>query len=127
MNEFYAWLWRMNRKGKTLDDLSEMTGLSRDKIGRHIQSHRWERGEVVMSAKQLTQAYVVEGKTIHQIAEQMLCTDEAVRKHMIKYNIQRRRPGNPTYKRNNGDCEEQRNLSNTGEIKSDTNDIICMK
>lgn len=112
MNPFHAWLWRMQRKGYSLDDLSEMTGLSRDKINRYIKDHRWDRGEVVMSAKQLTQAYVVEGKSIREIADQFFCTYSAVYRHLEKYNIQRR----PRYviqklqMRDNG--EEQRITAN---------------
>ena len=105
MNEFHAWLWRQQRQGKSLDDLAELTGLSRDKINRCIQLHRWDRGEVVMSPRQLTQAYIVEGKTIQEIADSQMCSYEAVRRHMVKYNIPRRCQGNTTNCKNSGNSD----------------------
>ena len=89
MNEFHAWLWRINRKGTSVTDLSEMTGYSREKVKEFIDAHRWERGEVVMSREQLTQAYVIEGKSIRVIAEMLWCSKDAVHRHLKQYGIRR--------------------------------------
>lgn len=89
MNAFHAWLWRMNRKGTPITELAEITGHSREKIRECIDSHRWERGEVVMSKEQLTQAYVLEGKSIRVIAGMLWCSKDAVHRHLRQYGIHR--------------------------------------
>lgn len=108
MNPFHAWLWRSQKAGHSLDTLAEWTGLSRYAINRRIMSHRYDSGEVMMTKDDLVEAYTVEMKSIHQIAEQYLCSDESVRWHLIRYGIPRRPRGNPKIKKCGGESDDKR-------------------
>lgn len=95
------WLWCQHCRGKkkTLDQLSEETGLSRYQIHRAVMSYRRESGEVVMSKVQLSTMYTVERCSIKAIADRLFCSEDAVRRHLIQYGIPRRPVGNPKMKK----------------------------
>jgi len=66
------WLHCRTRPRHTLDEISEMTGLSRYQVHRIVLEYRRTIGEVVISDRKL-RGYRSKGLTIRQIAEREQC------------------------------------------------------
>ena len=75
-----------HKRGATLDELSEMTGLSRYQIHRIIIANRWEVGEVVITERALRRM-VEEGMTVRQMADACFCSVGCVSKKLKTYGL----------------------------------------
>lgn len=67
------------RRGLTLDELAERTGLSRYQIHRAIKEYRRERGEIILSDRKLRK-YRKQGLTVRQIADREMCSKSVIAK-----------------------------------------------
>jgi hypothetical protein len=85
-----------HRRGKTLDQLAEMSGLSRYQVHRRITAERWRAGEVVITERKLRQC-VSSGMTVRQMADKFFCSTGCVSKKIKQYGIKMRQPGNPNW------------------------------
>lgn len=65
--------WYQSRRGWTLDQLAEVSGLSRYQVNRRIIKYRQERGEVILSDRKL-RAYRRQGMTVREIASCEMCS-----------------------------------------------------
>lgn len=91
-------LWWRHKQGSTLNDLAELTGLSRYQIHRLIMAERWRSGEVVITEK-LLRRMIAQGLTVRQMAERCFCSIGCISKKLKKYKLKTRPAGNPKWVR----------------------------
>jgi len=80
------WLHCRAPKRMTLDELAEVTNLSRYQLHRMIKCYRYEQGEIVLSDRRIRE-YRMQGLTIRQIADKELCSKSVIGKRCRKLGI----------------------------------------
>jgi DNA-binding CsgD family transcriptional regulator len=81
-------LWWYKR-GYTLDQLSLVTGLTRHQVHRKITRLRYERGEVIITERQLRE-HISSGKTRKEIADCYFCCESIISKKAKQFGLKMR-------------------------------------